>query len=434
MALLFNKAYDPAHDCYASTVDDISNYYHVHSESQGGTFLDIVAPSAANYPDALAGTPSRYFIYFPMRIDRSDLSGSRPIVVEDETTATTLTRVTGTPSTNEYRIPPETSIRRNTVEIHSGQAGHTISYDYYGEASMYTAEEWNKKKWVNFYATTSDYTITDTDFYDEFHASHSSATGKITFTLPTAADNIGRKILFKNTGTGLTVIDGEGTESIHFRDNDLSDIRLFDEDDFIELLSDGSSIWRTERYSININIGWQNRSDWTTVHVGNGVTYDTKSAAEDWTGKKFSDGINLACCLYDSGSSSSTGILYFWDINTSSTGNFTNNDTLTANDADTVLVNEGSGSNKNIDYNLYHGSGVNHQKRSFYFNTSGSFTGAYRYDNSAGSGIYGMIFYVNDADQVKLQTGSGGVYTISDAGAANIINTNDIYCNTILEF
>jgi len=137
-----------------------------------------------------------------MRIDRSDLAGSRPFVLKDETSATTLTRVTASPSTNEYRIPPENSIRRNAVEGHSGQAGHTISYDYYGEGSMFTAAEWNKKRWVNFHTITADYTVLDDDFYDRIDIAHSASTKLVVGSLPTLAANIGRRIRFQNTGAG----------------------------------------------------------------------------------------------------------------------------------------------------------------------------------------------------------------------------------------
>ena len=438
MPKIFDIAYDPAQDPWASTVDDISAYYHVVSVSKGGTFLDKIAPSAANYPNALAGTPSRYFQDLPMRIDRSDLSGSRPIVVKDETTATTLTRVTGSPSANEYRIPPEASIRRNMIELHSGQAGNTLSYDYYGEASMFTAKEWNSKRWVNYYSVTDNYTILDNDWYDEIHVAHSSSTKLVTVTLPTVADNSGRIIRIENTGAGLTIIDGEGAETISLFGNSLATLKLLMEDDYIEVKSNGTE-WKVKHYYLSMITNFINRSDWTNVHIGSAFTYDNKSAAVDLTGQHFqvADGGSLqkAIILYDSGGVGLTGTMYVYNItdSTTSLGVWTNNQTCTVGSGGyTFDVNEGTGSSKNIDYNIYHGVGI----KTIYFNpiiyvsSDGTDNNTIKFSMGAyDSRDYSL--YQIDTNYFKLQSGLNGIQILDDAGTTQVIDTENYYCSII---
>lgn len=62
--------------------------------------------------------------------------------------------------------------------------------------------------------SSADYTILDGDGYDTILVS--TGASDRTITLPTAADNIGRKIFIKKTdsGAGKVIIDGEGSETI----------------------------------------------------------------------------------------------------------------------------------------------------------------------------------------------------------------------------
>lgn len=115
--------------------DDIK-YLHVQSLEYSGNNADLTAPSAPNFPNPLSASSTRYFLDTPWIIDVSDLAGSRPIIIKDVTTATVLTRVSGSPGANEYRVPPATSSRRHSIEIHSGQAAHQIGYDMYAIGSV----------------------------------------------------------------------------------------------------------------------------------------------------------------------------------------------------------------------------------------------------------------------------------------------------------
>jgi hypothetical protein len=436
MSRIRDIAYDIINDPFATTTDDISEYRRVQSVGQGGTYLDKTVPSAANYPVV---TPTRYFVEFPERVDLSDTGGSRPIVVYDNTSSTTLTRVTGAPAANEYRVAPVDSIRRSVVEFNSGQAGDSISYDFYGMGSVFDADEFNKIRWHSYNTITGNYTITDTDWYDEIYCNHSSTTGLITVTLPTVADADGRLIRIQNIGNGLTKIDGEGAETISWKGNTLTQILLYMKDDYIELVSNGSE-WKVEKGYSHIETGWQNRSDWTNVHMGNAFTYDTKSASgTDWLGATISDtNGQTAICIYDSGASSASGILYFYNVSSENNGVWTNNDTITQTNGDTCLVNEITGTSKNVDYNFHDGFGVNTKpnNHSLIVSTDGNENGSFdigKNGTTSGSEKGYTIFQI-DADSVKLQTATAGLIYTTDSGAGAIIDTEDWYNNQALEF
>lgn len=125
---------DAAHDPFAS--DAITEYYHIQSAYYAGSYANVTVAAAANYP---VTTPTRYFVQLPLSIDVSALAGSRPISVYDVTAGTGLTRVSGVPGANQYRIPPATSVRRNVIEVHSGQAGDVLGFDYYGIETVINA-------------------------------------------------------------------------------------------------------------------------------------------------------------------------------------------------------------------------------------------------------------------------------------------------------
>jgi len=129
--------YDSPCDPFDS--DSIPEYYHIQSTEYSGPYADITAPATPNYP---VTTPTRYIISVPQVPDITDI-GSRPILVYDVNTSVLLTRVTGVPGANEYRLAPATSKRPDIIELHSGQAGHVIGFDYYGQGSVLNGSELN---------------------------------------------------------------------------------------------------------------------------------------------------------------------------------------------------------------------------------------------------------------------------------------------------
>jgi hypothetical protein len=119
---------------------DTPDYQRLQTAYYGGSEANFTAPAAANYP---ASGSTRYFLEIPYIIDVSDLAGSRPIALRDVTGAVTLTRVTGSPGANQYRVSPATSERRGIIELHSGQAGNTIGADLYHIGGQLRAEDIN---------------------------------------------------------------------------------------------------------------------------------------------------------------------------------------------------------------------------------------------------------------------------------------------------
>ena len=109
---------------------DQQYYYHVESNYYSGTYDDLIAPDAENFPPT---SSTRVFLDLPLAVDVSDLLGTRPINLYDVTAASLLTRTTGTPGSGEYRIVTDTdSIARQKIEIHTSALSHQIGYDYYG--------------------------------------------------------------------------------------------------------------------------------------------------------------------------------------------------------------------------------------------------------------------------------------------------------------
>ena len=81
-----------------------------------------------------------------------------------------------------------------------------------------TNKFWNGAIWVSlgaasvellsFKQKSSSYTILSSDHFLE------ATTGTFTFTLPSAVGLAGKSFTIKNSGTGVSTIDGDGTETI----------------------------------------------------------------------------------------------------------------------------------------------------------------------------------------------------------------------------
>ena len=122
--------------------DIVASYVHCQSESYSGTYSDITAPASANFPQGTS--PTRYFMNLPVVPFLGDLV-TYPLIVKDITNSTVLSKVTGTPGINQYRVSPETSITNNVIELDSGggQAGHVIAFDCYAYASIVDSQDFD---------------------------------------------------------------------------------------------------------------------------------------------------------------------------------------------------------------------------------------------------------------------------------------------------
>lgn len=261
--------------------------------------------------------------------------------------------------------------------------------------------------------------------------------GVITITLPTLADNIGKwfDIEHEATNEGLVIVDGEGAETLRYKGTQITQNPIYSKGDTFRYEDNGTD-WKISG-STKMVIGWQNRSDWTNVHIGNGVTYDNKSAAVDWTGMSFSDGTNTATVAYDSGGTGAAGTLYFYNIS-GGTGVFTDGATLTAANSDTADVDEtGGGTSKNIDYNLYHGFGVNIKniEKTITLSTDGTENNSFDILFSPTSATTtGLTFFQIDINSFQTQLGTGGINYTDTSGIGQTIDTEDWYCNVSVKF
>lgn len=303
----------------------------------------------------------------------------------------------------------------------------------------------------NIYEITkdADYTITSNDDFDELVVSCNTASqyGLITITLLTGSESSGQKQRIRHgDNQGLVKVTTQGGNKIRYEGEELSSILLYMEGNYLEYhWNNDDGVYEVDKLVSVMKVGWQNRSDWTAVHMGNAVTYDdgsgTSTKSSDWTGMVISgddgSGTNTAVCVYDSGGAGDTGILYFYDIS-GSLGYFTNNNVLTASNGETIDVNEASGSSKNIDYNLYHGFGlsmVSLNEKYFYVSSDKTEANTFGFvfsdtpSSDAGLGLIGV-----DTNSTKVQTGLTGITYVEDTGNVAAFSTNDYYLQIILIF
>lgn len=134
-------------------------------------------------------------------------------------------------------------------------------------------------------ATTTSYTITDTDGFGILKFDISG--GTTTVTLPTAADNQDREITFlvsSITAASELIIDGEGAETI----NGTITATLRSKHDRCKILCDGTEWFILDMFA-SYETGWINRSDWTNVHPGSDATKNNDSDIAHNLGINFID-------------------------------------------------------------------------------------------------------------------------------------------------
>lgn len=157
-------------------------------------------------------------------------------------------------------------------------------------------------------AKSADYTVTDTDGITTVLMT-TGATDR-TVTLPTAADNSGRKLVIKkvDSGTGVVTVDGEGAETI----DGAASVCLQSQYDSVTLICDGTG-WHVQDFSAQVV------SDLTAsgsaLTLTNNTTADIASIELE-PGKYI---INAICCL----AGSLTGTRFRCFVGTTSGNNVT---------------------------------------------------------------------------------------------------------------
>lgn len=125
---------------------------------------------------------------------------------------------------------------------------------------------------------SADYTVTDTDGFTTILMT--TAGTDRTVTLPTAADNTGRVLVIKkvDTGTGKTIVDGEGSETI----DGLTTYSLFYQYDWVRIECDGTG-WQviganagTTPQAVTVTGAWSTNTTYTAkeTRVGSWAYYD----------------------------------------------------------------------------------------------------------------------------------------------------------------
>jgi hypothetical protein len=373
------------------------------------------------------------------------------LILSSGCTVARLVGGTGANETNKVLVQNNNTV---TVEVDFGaavdqeeiilQPGQWIEFIYDSEATKFIFQRSNMQIII---AAAADYTIGDwVPSGSKILVSPNSSTqkGTITVLLPTMADNIGKWYEVEHkTGQGLIEVDGEGVETLNFKGEQITTCKIYSAGMGYTFKNNGSD-WVMKGNNI-LNINWQNRNDWTDVILGNGVTYDNGSAAStkstDWTGMVITEATSgfTGVVVEDTGGTGTTGILYVYELSNNFT--FWSNDrVLTASNGETIDINEGTGSSKNIDYNLFHEFGIN-----FIFpfikpimstdktiaNTTIIGMQAHIEDstNDGGIGILGV-----DTNSIKIQTASEGLRYVEVGGGTPILNTQDYYNNIILDF
>lgn len=425
---------------FGTIIDEISDYHHVQSTSNGGEYKDIITSTSLNFPNSTDATANWLFIKVPQWVDVTDLDGVRPVQLEDKTITSTMSRVvssTTAPTGDDFMVPPQTSIKRDVIAISSTKLGHQISFDYYGIGSAINDNELNT--WRNFLnktlTSTSDYTQDDTDDYKSI-LMKTSDVGDMTVTLSTGV--IDRETyIYKDNKTGKITIYGDYIDGSTYK-------ILFSAGDYLKIKYDGTNHIELSCKSI-INTGWISNNDWTNRHLG------TINLDYDSFGGTIIDGERVICTTtsstatqaegYVMSSTGSTSTIIIRDItSTGATTLFPNNAELIFElSGSTALVNEGTGSAKDLDNNFFHNTNKNlFEFKHFFFGSSdGTWDTAFYFDqgmNEEASVIRGTQRYQVDNNNFKLQTGQNGIQTITDSGVTKAYDTDDEFYFLKMEY
>lgn len=431
-----DTGYDLANDPFATTTDEISEYYHVQSTGFGGSSPGITAGSA-NFP---VNTQNRLFVSLPMIIDRSDLDGSRPIKVVDATLGSTMTRVTTSPTGNQYRIPPVSSIRRDVIEISSTKTGNIIDYDYYGEGSVFNAGEFNvfREFYIEQKTVTSDYSILDNDGYRTFicNPNTSDQYGMLTITLPTASDNQGRiiNIVYGNGGNsngGMVKIACEGSENFVYKRNNNSILYFFRKGDTCSVISNGTE-WVVVSFNATFSTGFINRNDWSDVYMGMCIVYYNSLTGSFSNGETVVEAAGNTCTGVVISNTTSYLLLY----NVTNGGVFTNGNVLNFSNGASAYVNQGTGNNKNIDTYIYHSQDlhISDIQSTIVVSTAITFNNSFVLYPIYSNADAGLTLYENNSNELKIWIGEGGFIVMVAGGNPIQYTATDLYYNILLEY
>jgi hypothetical protein len=275
---------------------------------------------------------------------------------------------------------------------------------------------------------TANYTILDNDGHGTILCD--PRTGAFTCLLPTAAANTNRILRFiVSYAGGAVTIDGEGSEKIQAGTNSLDSIVLQSQGDKLMIICNGTG-WYALDLCATLDTGWQNRSDWTNVHLGNSqCPYDGLSGTFT-VGEVITEATsgNTGIIMSDTGSNL---ILK----NVTGTGIWTNDRVITgAHSGATANVNVAT-STKDKDYDIYHNFGVSLVNLIIekYFSTGASEDTIFEanwdinYGTTAGMGYIGL-----DTNSLRMQTSSSTPPYLKEDGT--LASMADHYARVIIRW
>lgn len=253
-----------------------------------------------------------------------------------------------------------------------------------------------------------------------------AGTNGIKLTLPavsTAFTNYQLTFIKMDDTDSAVMIDGNLAETI----NGLASIYLVSLYQKVTLVCTGTA-WLILQGTLIADSGWINRSDWTAVHLGTAtVVYDGKSAGSWQIGElvKEATSNNTGIIVADSGTA-----LTLWRC--TGTGIWTNDRQLTGQISGVTANVNNASTDKNTDYNFYHGFAKNawHLYTELWMSTDKTEANGFRlgiaptFGNDKGMGIIGV-----DTNNLKIQLGSvaGGSYVADTGGDVNLTNQDYYY-------
>lgn len=269
---------------------------------------------------------------------------------------------------------------------------------------------------ASVYSIVADYIITDTDGYDTICVN--PTTGDVLITLPTLADNIGRKITVKVTHAGGRVtVDGEVAETI---DGDAS-VYLQGQYDYITIEAKATG-WNIISLRQTWQSGWLTRNDWTAVEFGScELAYDNLGGAGFTVGEWIEDGTSGArgIIMADSGT-----VLKLKNVNGlvfAENNEIVGDTSAETADVDTPLP-------KNADTDVHHmlGKNIRELNIKWFMSADGTENNSYEIKPvETGNSATGWIIYQTDTNSFELQSGTNGINFLNANGTNAILDVED---------
>ena len=263
-----------------------------------------------------------------------------------------------------------------------------------------------------------------------------AGTNGIKLTLPAVSEfytNIRIEFIKLDATNSAVMIDGNSAETI----NGLASIYLLETYQKVTLMCTGTE-WIIIQGTLVADSGWVNTNDWTNRHLGTStVVYDGKAGTFQ-IGElvKEATSNNTGIIVADSGTA-----LTLWRC--TGTGIFTNDRVLTGQiSSATANVNNAS-TDKNTDYDFYHGF----DKRMHFLNcdvycstdkteANAQWIGPESFNESgdyAGTSA-GIVPTGVDTNNILFQTGTTGLRLMGTNGVLSVLDSEDYYYRIVVRF